>query len=56
VLPRLFEPFFTTKPAGQGLGLGLPISRVIITELGGRLEARNHEGGGAEFTITLEEA
>jgi two-component system C4-dicarboxylate transport sensor histidine kinase DctB len=55
-LPRLFEPFFTTKPAGQGLGLGLAISRVIITELGGRLEARNHEGGGAEFTITLEEA
>jgi two-component system C4-dicarboxylate transport sensor histidine kinase DctB len=56
VLPRLFEPFFTTKPAGQGLGLGLPISRVIITELGGRLEARNHESGGAEFTVILEAA
>jgi len=56
VLPRLFEPFFTTKPAGQGLGLGLPISRVITTELGGRLEARNHESGGAEFTVILEAA
>jgi two-component system C4-dicarboxylate transport sensor histidine kinase DctB len=56
VLPRLFEPFFTTKPAGQGLGLGLPISRVIITELGGRLDVRSPEGCGAEFTITMEEA
>jgi two-component system C4-dicarboxylate transport sensor histidine kinase DctB len=56
VLPRLFEPFFTTKPAGQGLGLGLPISRVIITELGGRLDVRSPEGCGAEFTVALEEA
>jgi two-component system C4-dicarboxylate transport sensor histidine kinase DctB len=56
VLSRLFEPFFTTKPPGQGLGLGLPISRVIITELGGSLNARNHESGGAEFTVTMEAA
>jgi two-component system C4-dicarboxylate transport sensor histidine kinase DctB len=56
VIPRLFEPFFTTKPAGQGLGLGLPISRVIITELGGRLDVRSPEGCGAEFTVALEEA
>lgn len=56
ILPRLFEPFFTTKPPGQGLGLGLPISRVIITELGGSLDARNHESGGAEFTVTMEAA
>lgn len=56
MLPRLFEPFFTTKSAGQGLGLGLAISRMIITELGGRLDVRNQDGGGAEFTIALEEA
>lgn len=55
-LPRLFEPFFTTKSAGQGLGLGLAISRMIITELGGRLDVRNRDGDGAEFTIVLEEA
>jgi two-component system C4-dicarboxylate transport sensor histidine kinase DctB len=55
-LPRLFEPFFTTKPVGEGLGLGLAISRVIITELGGRLDVRSPEGLGAEFTITLEAA
>jgi C4-dicarboxylate-specific signal transduction histidine kinase len=29
---------------------------MIITELGGKLTARNLEAGGAEFTIVLEEA
>jgi two-component system C4-dicarboxylate transport sensor histidine kinase DctB len=56
ILPHLFEPFFTTKAAGQGIGLGLAISRMITTELGGSLEVRNHEEGGAEFTVTLEGA
>lgn len=55
-LPHLFEPFFTTKSAGQGLGLGLAISRMIASELGGSLDARNGDAGGAEFTVELEEA
>jgi two-component system C4-dicarboxylate transport sensor histidine kinase DctB len=54
VSSRLFEPFFTTKPAGRGIGLGLSISRMIMTELGGCLDVRNHEEGGAEFAVTLE--
>ena len=53
VLARLFDPFFTTKPVGQGLGLGLAISRMIMEELGGRIEARNREEGGAEFALLL---
>jgi two-component system C4-dicarboxylate transport sensor histidine kinase DctB len=56
VLPHLFEPFFSTKSSGQGLGLGLAISRLIIAELGGRIDARNHETCGAEFSVVLEEA
>lgn len=54
IFPHLFESFVTTKPVGQGVGLGLAISHMIITELGGRLTARNAEAGGAEFTIALE--
>ena len=56
VLPHLFEPFFSTKSTGEGLGLGLSISRMIASELGGSLDARNGVTGGAEFTVELEEA
>jgi two-component system C4-dicarboxylate transport sensor histidine kinase DctB len=54
VLPHLFEPFYTTKPVGQGLGLGLALSLTIIETFGGSLEARNAQGGGAEFSIWLD--
>ena len=54
VLPHLFEPFYTTKPVGQGLGLGLALSLTIVESFGGRLEARNADGGGAEFSVWLE--
>ena len=54
VLPHLFEPFYTTKPVGEGLGLGLAISLAIIESFGGQLEARNAEGGGAEFSLLLD--
>jgi C4-dicarboxylate-specific signal transduction histidine kinase len=50
---RLFEPFFTTKPAGKGTGLGLAVSRHLLDQFGGRLDAGVAPGGGARFTITL---
>ncbi len=53
-MPRLFEPFFTTKPAAQGgLGLGLTISASLAADAGGSLSARQPDGGGAEFVLTL---
>ncbi|GGF54897.1 two-component sensor histidine kinase [Azorhizobium oxalatiphilum] len=52
VRKALFMPFVTTKSAG--LGLGLVISRDIITEFGGTFSA--DEGEGAIFTITLPRA
>jgi len=51
-LPRLFEPFFTTK-GGKGSGLGLAVSRHLITSMGGRLTAENLSAGGARFTVSL---
>ena len=50
---QLFEPFYTTKQPGDGVGLGLAISSGIVSELGGRLTARNGEGGGAVFEMQL---
>lgn len=53
VMPHLFDPFFTTKPPGQGVGLGLSLSFDLARRNGGTLEARNREGGGAEFELWL---
>lgn len=52
-LNSLFEPFYTTKQPGDGVGLGLAISSGIVTDLGGRLTARNGENGGAVFEVQL---
>ena len=52
-LDSLFEPFYTTKQPGDGVGLGLAISSGIVSDLGGRLTARNGETGGAVFEMQL---
>lgn len=53
VLPRIFDPFFTTRPAGEGMGLGLFLSRGIVQESGGTLDAESTSGQGARFTVKL---
>ncbi|MBX3609062.1 MAG: PAS domain-containing protein [Hydrogenophaga sp.] len=52
-LRRIFDPFFTTKPVGKGTGLGLSISYGIVEQHGGNLVARNADGGGAAFEMSL---
>ena len=48
---RLFEAFASTK--GDGMGLGLSICRTIVEAHGGRIAARDAQGGGTEFLFTL---
>lgn len=50
-LERVFDPFFTTKP--EGLGLGLAISRNIVTAHGGKLWVSRNIGAGSTFHVTL---
>ena len=56
----IFEKFhqvgdtLTDRPTGTGLGL--PISREIITRLGGGLWVEDAPGGGAKFSFTLPRA
>ncbi len=48
---ELFESFLSTK--STGLGMGLPISKAIITAHGGQMEFRNNDVCGAAFSFTL---
>ncbi len=51
MLTRAFEPYMTTKP--KGTGLGLPIVKKIIEELGGSISLENLAQGGACINILL---
>jgi len=49
--PHVFEPYFTTRRTGTGLGLA--IAKNVADALGGRIEARARDGGGAEIVFDL---
>ena len=49
---RLFEPYTTTRAIGQGMGLGLAISKKIMLDHGGDIELLDTPRGTA-FRLTL---
>ncbi len=51
IADTIFAPFSTSKKSGMGMGLS--ISRAIVTAHGGRLDFKNNEAGGATFYFTL---
>lgn len=51
-LPRLFERFYKGANSGdQNVGIGLALSRMIITGQNGTIKAENSPQGGALFTV-----
>ncbi len=55
VRARLFEPFVATRSGIRtgGMGLGLSLVKRSVLALGGWIDLRDPEGGGAEFTIAI---
>lgn len=53
-LENIFNPFFTTKSCGTGLGL--PITKSIITRHNGTITVENNAGEGVSFSLSLPEA
>lgn len=50
-IKNLFQPLYTSKP--EGIGLGLPIVKMLIEAHEGTIDLKNDPGKGAEFLITL---
>jgi signal transduction histidine kinase len=55
-LEKIFEPFYTTRGSSGGTGLGLGLCRMLISEMGGRIEVRSVLGQGSTFTVVLNPA
>src|SRR6185437_1662524 len=55
-IPHLFDRFYkadTARARSEGSGLGLAIAWENARLHGGRIDAGNHPGGGAVFTVSL---
>ncbi len=48
---RILRPYFTTKKSGSGLGL--PVVKELLENLGGSVSIKTEEGGGTSVTMTI---
>ncbi|MEE2938281.1 MAG: HAMP domain-containing sensor histidine kinase [Planctomycetota bacterium] len=53
ILERASDPFFTTKQPGRGIGLGLFLTRNVISQMGGQLEFRSIPGEGTTAIVSI---
>jgi two-component system sensor histidine kinase RegB len=53
VLTRAGEPFFTTKEPGEGMGLGLFLTRAVFERAGGQVVLESKPGQGTTALLTL---
>ena len=51
-LKHIFDPFFSSRDVGEGEGLGMALSYMIIKEHGGKMEVSN-EDGKVRFDVFL---
>jgi signal transduction histidine kinase len=53
---RVFDPYVTTRRIGEGMGLGLSISRKVMLDHGGDLELVSSSAAGTLFRVTFGES
>jgi two-component system sensor histidine kinase RegB len=53
VRARVGEPFFTSKAPGQGMGLGLYLTKLFAQQVGGALSITSVLGRGSEAVLTI---
>jgi signal transduction histidine kinase len=53
VQQRVFDPFFSTRATGRGMGMGLAVSRGIVSRHGGDISLESTPGAGTTLTVRL---
>jgi len=50
---RMFDPFFTTGKNGKGTGIGLTLTREIISDLDGHIKVSSHVNEGTVIEVLI---
>ena len=53
VKTRAGEPFFTSKPPGEGMGLGLYLTKLFALQVGGAVSISSELGKGTRVVLRV---